>query len=143
MMYKDIIIGGDLNLPGVDWSAAHPDGGEKQRLVNQLINLGGFTQVIDLPTRLNNILDVFLVRPSELYDSFDLFPGLSDYLCVTLNINFSTFNVIESIIFDITGKQVLSSNNEALIDVSKLNSGLYFIKIKTDQGEFSRKFIKE
>lgn len=61
-----------------------------------------------------------------------------------LNLNsIHDYNLQESSIFDITGKQVLIINDQKSIDVSKLNPGLYFIKIKTDQGEFSKKFIKE
>lgn len=61
-----------------------------------------------------------------------------------LNLNsIHDYNIQESSIFDITGKQVLINNDQKSTDVSKLNPGLYFIKIQTDQGEFSTKFIKE
>ena len=55
----------------------------------------------------------------------------------------STNNVEEISIYDINSKKVLVKIMSDIIDVSSLHSGLYFIKIKTDQGEFSRKFIKE
>jgi hypothetical protein len=45
-------------------------------------------------------------------------------------------------IFDTDGKQVLIKNTST-INVSLLKPGLYFIKLKTDKGEFSQKFIKE
>ncbi len=60
----------------------------------------------------------------------------------SLNIN-SNNRIIKSTIYDITGKIIQSINSQNRIDVSKLNIGLYLIKIKTDQGEFTQKFIKE
>ncbi|PWH83928.1 hypothetical protein DIS18_05080 [Algibacter marinivivus] len=55
-----------------------------------------------------------------------------------------TIELIE--VFDIFGKQVtqLSSNsNEVKLDVSNLQSGVYFAKIKTDKGNQNLKFIKK
>jgi hypothetical protein len=73
--------------------------------------------------------------------SLDIYPNPTKN---TLNINTSANVWVNQLnIFDLNGKTVLSSANQTTIDVSKLNAGLYFIKIKTDQGEFSRKFIKE
>lgn len=55
----------------------------------------------------------------------------------------SSDDLIEVTVLDITGKIILIQNHRTTIDISDLNSGMYFIKIKTDQGEFSQKFIKE
>jgi hypothetical protein len=52
------------------------------------------------------------------------------------------FAITEMSINDIFGKKIKLSVTEK-IDVSYLAAGIYFIKIKTDQGEFSQKFIKE
>lgn len=60
-----------------------------------------------------------------------------------LNINTFGMDVKEATIFDVAGKKVLSVIDQVHIDVSKLNPGLYFIKVITDSGEFSLKFIKE
>lgn len=46
-------------------------------------------------------------------------------------------------LFDITGKQVLRKENLETLNVSQLNSGIYILRIKTDNGVVSRRIIKE
>lgn len=46
-------------------------------------------------------------------------------------------------LFDITGKQVLRKENLEILNVSQLNSGIYILRIKTDNGVVSRRIIKE
>lgn len=46
-------------------------------------------------------------------------------------------------LFDITGKQVLRKENSETLNVSQLNSGIYILRIKTDNGVASRRIIKE
>lgn len=59
-----------------------------------------------------------------------------------LNINSaSTIKQIE--IIDITGRIVLSNKKDKKIDVNSLNSGIYFIKVYSDNKTFSQKIIKE
>lgn len=61
-----------------------------------------------------------------------------------LNVSTSENSLIEQLsVFDVNGKQVLTTNSTESISVSRLTTGIYFIKVKTDKGEFSRKFIKE
>jgi uncharacterized delta-60 repeat protein len=43
---------------------------------------------------------------------------------------------------DLQGKLILEGTNET-INVSNLTNGLYIVKVSTDQGEFTNKFIKE
>jgi hypothetical protein len=45
-------------------------------------------------------------------------------------------------IFDITGRTVFTSY-ETTIDLSQLSPGTYFVKLKTDRGELTKKVIKE
>lgn len=63
-----------------------------------------------------------------------------------LNINSKESIEIQSIsIYDILGQLVIAVPNAkavSSIDVSKLNSGNYFIKVKSDKGSSSTKFIK-
>jgi len=60
------------------------------------------------------------------------------------SINILSSNNIEEVsVFDVNGKKIVFDKNTITIDVSILLKGMYFLKIKTDQGEFSRKFIKE
>lgn len=61
-----------------------------------------------------------------------------------LNINTSSNSlIIESHIYDIDGKIVLKTAFSHKIDISTIKPSIYFIKIKTDKGEFSQNFIKE
>ncbi len=56
---------------------------------------------------------------------------------------FGNYTIDQVSVFDVSGKQVLASVNDSTIDISRLCTGIYFIKIKTNTGEFSRKFIKD
>ena len=57
-------------------------------------------------------------------------------------------NVEEISIYDIYGRQVLSqrvneSMSQQVVDVTDLNAGVYFVKLKTDEGDIVRRFIKK
>ena len=58
-----IVIAGDFNLPRVNWEGSSTGGGNAQELVNNLIYEGGLRQVNYSPTRGDNILDIFLLKP--------------------------------------------------------------------------------
>lgn len=88
-MNKNIIIAGDLNLPSVDWSGESTSFNQAQVAANKFLREGGFSQVVDFPTRGNNTLDVYLVRPEELYTSCHKIPGVSDHSAVVLNVRYS------------------------------------------------------
>ncbi|WP_353083874.1 S8 family serine peptidase [Flavobacterium sp.] len=64
-----------------------------------------------------------------------------------LNFNLINMNEIESIIItDVTGKQIINSAvslSHKAIDVSNLESGVYFIKFISDYKTIIKKFIKE
>ncbi|MFT5248512.1 MAG: hypothetical protein ACI93P_000225 [bacterium] len=62
-----------------------------------------------------------------------------------LQITYSNHLEIKTIkIYDVLGKLVCQENNPLNnIDISKLNSGLLFIKIETENGIFTKKVIKE
>lgn len=51
-------------------------------------------------------------------------------------------NVYEINIYNINGQRVNKSTSQRVIDVAGLKSGIYFIKIETDNGNIVRKFIK-
>ena len=63
---KPIIMGGDFNLPGIDWKEeiVNP-GSQNAGISSDLINLSaneGLTQVQEEPTRENNILDLYFTN---------------------------------------------------------------------------------
>ena len=59
---KRIIIGGDLNLPQVDWKGIVEGGSVAQEFINRLVWDNGYTQVVGKPTRGDSLLDVYLVH---------------------------------------------------------------------------------
>ncbi|MBP7808239.1 MAG: T9SS type A sorting domain-containing protein [Bacteroidia bacterium] len=46
-------------------------------------------------------------------------------------------------VYDVNGKNIKSVDKDSSIDIRNLNTGIYFIRIKTDRGNFNKKFIKE
>lgn len=55
----------------------------------------------------------------------------------------STSQSLKTTIFDISGRQVLTTNDKT-IDVQKLNSGIYFILLNNEQGQsIIRKLVKK
>ena len=48
--------------------------------------------------------------------------------------------------YDVTGKLILSKNlnsAESQIDISQLQTGIYFIKIETENASTTKRFIKQ
>lgn len=81
---KDVVwIGGDTNLPDIDWSTDTISGCSYKREVNETVlqaaNNCGLDQMVDFPTRESNLLDVFFTnRPSLIQACYPL-PGVSDH----------------------------------------------------------------
>ena len=87
------------------------------------------------------VVDSSLGIPEILAESVRVFPNPSfDYV----NIEISDTNSIQSIsLFDVSGKKILSYfDNPKRLDVSQLHSGLYFLKIETNEGILVKKLIK-
>ena len=83
---KRSVIGGDLNLPHVDWNGNTEGKNLTQALFNRLVWENGFSQVIKSPTRGDAILDVYLVRPENSYTSSSIVQRISDHHGVLLEI---------------------------------------------------------
>ena len=77
-----IWVGGDCNLPDINWasqsiiSSAYPLAISESFLDMMHI---GLKQIVDFPTRLNNILDLFLTNRPTLIIRCEAVPGLSDH----------------------------------------------------------------
>ena len=52
-------------------------------------------------------------------------------------------NVEEVVVYDVFGRQQTTDNGQKSIDVSNLNSGVYFVKVVTENGEVVKRFIKK
>jgi len=59
---KRSIIGGDLNLPQVDWKEVAEGTSVTQAFINRLVWDNGYTQVVGKPTQGDSLLDVYLVQ---------------------------------------------------------------------------------
>lgn len=80
---------------------------------------------------------------AKIDDAISIYPNP-----VTNSLNFAVTNSIvlsDVSIYDVTGKQVLSSKNLSSnsIDVSKLQSGVYFAKFASEDKTVTKKFIKQ
>ena len=76
---KHSIIGGDLNLPPVDWKGKMESNNLAQALVNRLIWDTGYSQVTENPTWGDALPDVYLLRPEGSVTSCDIVQGISDH----------------------------------------------------------------
>ena len=83
--FKDHVIwlGGDTNLPGIDWKTGTFTGHSFPVPINQAykdtFNHIGCEQMLNSPTRIDNILDGFCTKRPSLVDRFSPIPGLSDH----------------------------------------------------------------
>ena len=80
---KHLIIAGDFNLPHINWEHCSITPGAPQHAQHQellsLINEHGLEQMQKQPTRINNILDLYLTNHPSLVKSSDTIPGISDH----------------------------------------------------------------
>ena len=76
-------IGGDLNLPDIDWHRLEVTRNQYPREINQAfldkLNDMGLQQVNERPTRGSNILDIFLTNRPNLVSRCTTIPPLSDH----------------------------------------------------------------
>lgn len=97
---------------------------------------------------LQNMYDTFLtVEDNLLKNSLKLYPNPTENtLSIAVN---AAVHISEYKVFDINGQLVLQyhqQGNESFnskVDVSKLQAGLYIMKISSNQGDASFKFVKQ
>ena len=91
--FKDHIIwlGGDTNLPDIDWNTDTITGHNYLVSINKAyidtFNHIGCEQMVNFPTRVNNILDIFCTNRPSLVDRISTVPGLSDHDIVLVDTN--------------------------------------------------------
>ncbi|CAG2207668.1 unnamed protein product [Mytilus edulis] len=76
-------IGGDLNLPDINWNSTSIQGnkvnsGINKRLLDMIHNCH-MEQTVTFPTRLDNTLDLFLTNRPSLINRCSPLPGISDH----------------------------------------------------------------
>lgn len=78
---------------------------------------------------------------TSLESSFEIYPNpVNDRLFI------KTEAIVDEVeILDVFGRQMSTAKNQipTVIDVTKLNSGVYFIRMNTNKGEIIKRFVKE
>lgn len=79
---------------------------------------------------------------NELNQQVSVYPNPSNGL---FSISLPSSIIIEkAALTDVSGKQIeLKLNNDNNFDITNLNSGIYFLKIQTNEGAINKKIIKE
>ena len=84
---------GDLNYPGFTWDDTLPSikpDCQHQSLYEEfldILNEFNLVQMVEKPTRLNNILDLFLTNNPTLVNKVTTLPGLSEHDAVYIDVN--------------------------------------------------------
>jgi hypothetical protein len=94
----------------------------------------------------NSIISVEVIPGTSGINSYELSDQIKIYpnpVADKLTIESPQRATIE--IFNMEGQviKIIASNNKAIINVSTLPNGLYFVKVKTEKGIFIKKFVKE
>ena len=91
---KHVWLGGDFNLPGIDWSNnSISENCHDKAICNKMLQIAentGITQMVHTPTRGDNILDLFFTSNDSLVNRVQVMPPLSqeaDHDSVFLNIS--------------------------------------------------------
>ena len=89
-----VILGGDFNLPGVDWKTnSLKSKAADAQMCDHLISMAsnnGLTQVVDEPTRGDNVLDLVFTNNPTLVNNSQIMPPLAkqaDHCTVYVDIN--------------------------------------------------------
>ncbi len=89
---SNIILGGDFNLPSIDWEQASVKdkpqyGNNLNTAFMDMLNTLGLSQMVSIPTRLSNTLDLLITNNPDMVKNVDTRPGISDHEAVTANIH--------------------------------------------------------
>ena len=91
---KHIILGGDFNLPHINWKNKSTKSKSNQQAQHrQLIDIiqeQGLEQMQMNPSRENNILDLYFTNYPSLVKSCDTVPGISDHHMVVIDSDLKT-----------------------------------------------------
>ena len=94
-----IILGGDFNLPGIDWDLWSVKSGARDphhcQLLFDTMQDYHLHQLVDKPTRTtrttSNILDLLFTSKPSLAQTVDIIPGLSDHDIVTTKLLYKAY----------------------------------------------------
>ena len=84
-------IGGDLNLPDIEWPSCSISGNQYLKSINEeflsFLEENSLQQMVTTATREENILDLFITKRPSLLNRCEVIPGISDHETVFVNIN--------------------------------------------------------
>lgn len=105
---------------------------------NQALLYGNYDAVVNSDCLTNGVFGTATVEP--LKNKITLFPNpTSNYLYIN-----NAENIESVTLFDVNGRAIKAINIESnKIDVSNLQIGIYFMKVKTNNSYETMKFIKE
>ena len=84
------------------------------------------------------------VSIDELEDRFEIYPNpAKDRLIIKSNGNVKEINIYDIVGINIYNEKISVDRCPLTVDLNTFNSGIYFIRINTDKGEFIKQFIKE
>ena len=79
------------------------------------------------------------VSIKELSDKLNIYPNpVNDVIYIETELEIEDISI-----YDIYGRQQVNKSTSHQVDVADLNSGVYFIKINTEKGNFVKRFIKQ
>ena len=86
-----IVLGGDLNTPGWNWNMNRPKPNcrhlQMYEKLRNIIDDAGLQQMVTMPTRGPNTLDLILTNCPGRINNLDTIPGISDHQIVTCQLN--------------------------------------------------------
>ncbi len=84
-------IGGDINLPDIEWSSNSIVSHQYPRALNEsfldLLAITGMEQLVDFPTRGDSTLDIFITNRPSLTNTCTSIPPLSDHHVVFMDVD--------------------------------------------------------
>ena len=84
----DLLMAGDFNISEFDWTTNHPTkSSEHHNLLSDIIQDNFLYQMVDEPTRENNILDLVLTTNIDLRNNLEVGEPFSDHNSITFTIN--------------------------------------------------------
>ena len=88
-------IGGDLNLPDINWKTLSVNGNRNaldinQQFIGMVMNVG-VQQMVHFPTRGSNTLDLFLSNRPSLINHCTALPGIGDHDIVFIDSGITPF----------------------------------------------------
>lgn len=79
-LYENIIMAGDFNLPNINWDALEITSGVNELVFVELLNDHYLSQLVNTPTRGNNILDLVITNMPDLVSLTRILPP-EEHLC--------------------------------------------------------------